>query len=74
MHRSYFRLDDPIDEIYDDISRRDLNQIAKLVLKYPVGCGILTPTGSPWECMVAYIARPGLPTHQQDVERKDSCS
>ena len=52
---SYFRLCDPIDEIYDSISACDDqdDQIAKLVEEYHPGLRLLKQ--DPWECMVAYI-------------------
>ena len=49
---SYFRLDDPIDEIYDYISSCD-DHIAELV-KTHRGLRILRQP-DPWECAVAYI-------------------
>ncbi|MYB48219.1 MAG: hypothetical protein F4X72_02930 [Dehalococcoidia bacterium] len=48
---SYFRLCDPIDEIYVDISRDA--KLANLVTKYHPGVRLLRQ--DPWECMVAYI-------------------
>ena len=67
MLRSYFRLDDPIDDIYDDISRRD-SKVAELVLKYPWLRVLRQP--DPWECMVAYIcsARAGVPKIRKNVK------
>ena len=53
--RSYFRLDDPIDEIYDDISCRDA-KVNKLAKEYPWLRVLRQP--DPWECMVAYICSP----------------
>ena len=55
MLRCYFRLDDPIDEIYDSISKRD-KMIAKLVKNYPWLRVLRQP--DQWECMVAYICSP----------------
>ena len=67
MLRSYFRLDDPIDEIYDDISCRDA-KVKKLVKKYPWLRVLRQP--DPWECTVAYIcsARAGVPKIRKNVE------
>ena len=52
MLTSYFRLCDPIDEIYDEISCRDTT-VAELVKKYPWLRVLRQP--DPWECMSAYI-------------------
>lgn len=52
MLRSYFRLDDPFDRIYDDISRRD-TMVKELAKEYPWLRVLRQP--DPWECMVAYI-------------------
>ena len=48
---SYFRLCDPIDDIYADISRD--TKLANLVKEYHPGIRLLRQ--DPWECMVAYI-------------------
>ena len=48
---SYFRLCDPIDEIYADISRDA--KLTNLVRKYHPGVRLLRQ--DPWECVVAYI-------------------
>ena len=47
----YFRLCDPIDEIYVDISRDA--KLANLVKEYHPGVRLLRQ--DPWECMAAYI-------------------
>ncbi len=52
MLTSYFRLDEDLQAIHDDISCRDDN-IAKLVKKYPYLRILRQP--DPWECTVAYI-------------------
>ena len=52
MLRSYFQLDDPIDDIYDDISRRD-TKVKKLAQQYPWLRVLRQP--DPWECMASYI-------------------
>ena len=52
MLRSYFRLDDPIDEIFDDLSSRD-DKLAKLVKTHPWLRVLRQP--NPWECTVSYI-------------------
>lgn len=49
---SYFRLDDDMDDIYEDISRR-CDTVAHLVEKYPSHRILRQPDR--WECMVAYI-------------------
>lgn len=49
---SYFRLDDDMDDIYEDISRR-CDTVAQLVEKYPSHRILRQPDR--WECMVAYI-------------------
>ena len=49
LHR-YFRLDDPIAEIYQSISRNDA--MAKLVDRYR---GLRLLRQDPWECLVSYI-------------------
>ena len=51
--RSYFRLDDPIDDIYASISSLNDPTISVLVAKYHPGLRLLRQ--DPWECMVAYI-------------------
>ena len=48
----YFRLDDDMDDIYEDISRR-CDTVAHLVEKYPSHRILRQPDR--WECMVAYI-------------------
>ena len=53
---SYFRLCDPIDEIYDRISALNDPTISLLVEKYHPGMRLLRQ--DPWECMVAYICSP----------------
>ena len=65
--RCYFRLDVDIDEIYDDISRRD-DKIKVLTSRYPWLRVLRQP--DPWECMVAYIcsARAGVPKIANNVE------
>ena len=67
MLRSYFRLDDSIDRIYDDISRRD-TKVKELAKEYPWLRVLRQP--DPWECMVAYIcsARAGVPKIAKNVE------
>ncbi len=52
MLRTYFRLDDPIDDIYDKLSSIDDN-LYELVNKYPWLRVLRQP--DPWECTVAYI-------------------
>lgn len=49
LHR-YFRLDDPIAEIYQSISRNDA--MAELVGRYH---GLRLLRQDPWECLVSYI-------------------
>lgn len=49
LHR-YFRLDDPIAEIYQSISRNDA--MAELVERYH---GLRLLRQDPWECLVSYI-------------------
>ena len=49
---SYFRLDDDLEAIYDDISSRD-DKVAGLVKKYPHLRVLRQP--DPWECTVSYI-------------------
>ena len=66
MLRSYFRLNDPIDKIYDDISCRDA-KVKKLVRKYPWLRVLRQP--DPWECVVAYICSPqGIPWIEGNLE------
>ena len=50
--RSYFRLDENLQAIYDDISSRD-DKVAKLVKNYPYLRVLRQP--DPWECTVSYI-------------------
>lgn len=52
MLRSYFRLDDPIDDIYDELSSRD-ERVAELVKNYRWLRVLRQP--EPWECTVSYI-------------------
>lgn len=49
---TYFRLDEPVDEIHDRISNCD-DHIADLVMRYPWLRVLRQP--DPWECMVSYI-------------------
>ncbi len=63
---SYFRLCDPIDEIYGSISASD-DQIAKLVDRYHPGLRLLRQ--DPWECTVAYICSPqGISWIERNLE------
>ncbi len=50
---SYFRLDDPIAEIYESL-RRD-KQMAELVAKYN---GLRLLRQEPWECLISYVCSP----------------
>ena len=50
--RTYFRLDDPIDRIYDELSSVD-GKLCELVNDYPWMRVLRQP--DPWECLVAYI-------------------
>ncbi len=50
MLRDYFRLDDDIDAIYQDINRD--TRVAAMVGKYP---GLRVLRTEPWECLVAFI-------------------
>ena len=52
MLRSYFRLDDPIDDIYDELGSRD-DRMRELVNDYPWLRVLRQP--DPWECTVSYI-------------------
>ena len=52
MLRSYFRLDDPIDDIYDELGSRD-DRVRELVNDYPWLRVLRQP--DPWECTVSYI-------------------
>ena len=61
----YFRLDDPIDDIYDDLASRD-PKIAQLVENYPWLRVLRQP--DPWECLVAYICA-GNSKIEQTTER-----
>lgn len=65
--RRYFRLDDGVAAIYDDISNRD-SVVADLVRKYP---GMRVLRQEPWECMVAYIcsANNNIPQISRVVEK-----
>ena len=67
MLRSYFRLDDPIDKIYDDLASRD-NRVCKLISDYPWLRVLRQP--DPWECTVSYIcaARSHISTVPKRVE------
>ena len=49
---SYFRLDDPIDDIYADLSSRD-QKVAGLIANYPWLRIMRQP--DPWECMAAFL-------------------
>ena len=50
MLESYFRLDDDLDAIYDEINRD--RRVASMVDKYP---GLRILRTEPWECLVAFI-------------------
>ena len=65
---SYFRLDDPIDDIYADLSSRD-QKIADLIEKYPWLRILRQP--DPWECMAAFLCsrRVSPPRIAERVER-----
>lgn len=65
---SYFRLDDPIDDIYTDLSSRD-QKIAGLIAKYPWLRIMRQP--DPWECMAAFLCsrRVSPPRIAERVER-----
>ena len=65
---SYFRLDDPIDFIYDYISSR-CDKVAQLVREYPSLRLLRHP--DPWDCLVSYIlsANSNVGKIQRDVER-----
>ena len=65
--RSYFRLEEDLQAIYDDISCRD-DKIAKLVKKYPHLRVLRQP--DPWECTVSYIcsARSNIQKIAKSVE------
>ena len=67
MLRSYFRLDDPIDDIYDELGSRD-DRVRELVNDYPWLRVLRQP--DPWECMVAYMcaARTRITTTRKRVE------
>ena len=52
MLRSYFRLNDPIDDIYDELASRD-DRMRELVNDYPWLRVLRQP--DPWECTVSYI-------------------
>ena len=65
---SYFRLDDPIEFIYDYISSR-CDKVAQIVKEYPSPRLLRHP--DPWECMVSYIlsANSNIGKIQRDVEK-----
>ena len=62
---SYFRLDDPIDDIYADICRD--RRVATMVERYP---GLRILRQEPWECTVAFIcsATSNIPRIHQNME------
>ena len=63
--RSYFRLDDDIHAIYDDICRD--RRVAEMVARYP---GLRILRQEPWECTVAFIcsATSNIPRIHQNME------
>ena len=63
--RSYFRLDDDIDTIYDEICRD--RRVAEMVGRYP---GLRILRQEPWECTVAFIcsATSNIPRIHQNME------
>ena len=63
--RSYFRLDDDIGEIYEEICRD--RRVAAMVRRYP---GLRILRQEPWECMVAFIcsATSNIPRIHQNME------
>ena len=63
--RAYFRLDDDIAEIYDDICRD--RRVAAMVARYP---GLRILRQEPWECTVAFIcsATSNIPRIHQNME------
>ena len=54
--RRYFREDDDVTAIYDDISHDPV--VAGLVRQYP---GMRVLRQEPWECLVSFICTPGTP-------------
>ncbi len=65
--RSHFRLDDDIETIYEDLSRRD-PKMAELVQKFR---GLRVMRIDPWECLVFFIlnARSDIDRAMQNMER-----
>lgn len=63
--RSYFRLDDDICAIYDDICQD--RRVAEMVSRYP---GLRILRQEPWECTVAFIcsATSNIPRIHQNME------
>ena len=63
--RAYFRLDDDIDAIYDDICRD--RRVAAMVAAYP---GLRILRQEPWECAVAFIcsSTSNIPRIHQNME------
>lgn len=68
-HRLYrhFRMDDDIQAIYDDLSKRD-RKMAGLVKRYP---GMRVMRIDPWECLVFFIlsANTNIPRIHQSMEK-----
>ena len=64
--RSYFRLDDDLDTIYEEV-RRD-TRVASMMDKYP---GLRLLRQEPWECLIAYIcsANNNIPRIHQMMEK-----
>ena len=63
--RSYFRLDDDLDSIYDEIKRD--RRVAAMVDQYP---GLRVLRTEPWECLIAFIcsATSNIPRIHQNME------
>ena len=70
--RSYFRLDDDLDAVRDELSERD-TRIAELVRKYCYLRVLRQP--DPWECTVAYICSAnskieGISRHVEQIAKE----
>ena len=65
--RQHFRLDDDIQTIYEDLSKRD-RKMAGLVRRYP---GLRVMRIDPWECLVFFIlsANTNIPRIHQSMEK-----
>ena len=66
LMRSYFRMDDDLDDVYSEITRDE--RVATMVDRYP---GLRLLRLEPWECFIAFItsANSNIPRIHQGMEK-----